>query len=661
MSASGQRVANEPGRSISHHGRLARPGLSSRKPRPSRHSPSPAVTAGREPACPSPPAAAHLQDLLGLSEEGLPTVLDADPLAVTPGDLEQAGFPSCSRRRRSARRPRSAARPLDLLLAPGAFEDALATLAQRLHPAILKPAMTLVSSPLPLALRASTLRRSSGPRPSGRVTWRCARRDLRVLTWAEYTERVERIAAGLQALGVERGDTVALMLLNRPEFHRVDAAAPHAGAIPFSVYNTLRSSRRTRSSTTCGRSCRSPSARRRRWVAAAARAQPTLRHVVPHRRPRAQRDVARGSASRNAAARAFDLRAAGRRTPTTWPTLVYTSGTGAEGRGVSPTPTCSPRPAPPRSASRSQRRLDRLLPAAAHIVDRWQSHYHGSLGLGCTVTCVADPRQVLAVLPDARPTLVRAASPACGESSRARIFTTWGARPSRSGSRSGSATCAGSRAARRPSRPRARVLGPPAPRRRDLGRPAGPGLEPTARDRDGTCGLPVRAWSCASRPTASCSSAARWSCAATTGSSSAPGARSPRTAGCGRATSPRWTRTATSPSSRPQEGHHHLLGGQATWPCGIERTLAGGDPRIAAVVVMIRIRRPYSIALVVLEPKADDDPEVRRGGRARSPRQPAARARRAGEALDDPPGPRRRRRDHRDGQAAARRDRGEVC
>lgn len=43
--------------------------------------------------------------------------------------------------------------------------------------------------------------------------------DAFVLTWRQYAERVRRTAAGLAALGVRRGDTVALMLTNRPEFY----------------------------------------------------------------------------------------------------------------------------------------------------------------------------------------------------------------------------------------------------------------------------------------------------------------------------------------------------------------------------------------------------------------------------------------------------------
>jgi long-chain acyl-CoA synthetase len=58
------------------------------------------------------------------------------------------------------------------------------------------------------------------------------------ITWAEYAEKVEKTAAGLAGLGLGRGDTIAIMLSNRPEFHWVDAAAMHLGATPFSVYNT---------------------------------------------------------------------------------------------------------------------------------------------------------------------------------------------------------------------------------------------------------------------------------------------------------------------------------------------------------------------------------------------------------------------------------------
>ncbi|WP_330181082.1 AMP-dependent synthetase/ligase [Nocardia sp. NBC_01503] len=58
------------------------------------------------------------------------------------------------------------------------------------------------------------------------------------ITWREYGERVRSIAAGLAKLGIGHGDTVAIMLTNRPEFHLCDTAILHTGATPFSVYNT---------------------------------------------------------------------------------------------------------------------------------------------------------------------------------------------------------------------------------------------------------------------------------------------------------------------------------------------------------------------------------------------------------------------------------------
>ncbi|MFB7723681.1 fatty acid--CoA ligase FadD11 [Nocardia sp. NPDC056100] len=59
------------------------------------------------------------------------------------------------------------------------------------------------------------------------------------LTWGEYAAQVRAVAGGLAALGVGRGDTVALMMANRVEFYPLEVGAQHAGATSFSVYNTL--------------------------------------------------------------------------------------------------------------------------------------------------------------------------------------------------------------------------------------------------------------------------------------------------------------------------------------------------------------------------------------------------------------------------------------
>src|SRR3712207_57775 len=62
-------------------------------------------------------------------------------------------------------------------------------------------------------------------------------REVRI-SWNELRDRVARIAGGLRHLGVGKGDTVALMMNNRPEFIPVDLAAVSLGAVPFSIYQT---------------------------------------------------------------------------------------------------------------------------------------------------------------------------------------------------------------------------------------------------------------------------------------------------------------------------------------------------------------------------------------------------------------------------------------
>ncbi len=62
--------------------------------------------------------------------------------------------------------------------------------------------------------------------------------DSYSISWNELRERVHRIAGGLAKLGVKKGDTVALMLNNRPEFIPCDLAAVSLGGIPFSIYQT---------------------------------------------------------------------------------------------------------------------------------------------------------------------------------------------------------------------------------------------------------------------------------------------------------------------------------------------------------------------------------------------------------------------------------------
>jgi long-subunit acyl-CoA synthetase (AMP-forming) len=87
-------------------------------------------------------------------------------------------------------------------------------------------------------------------------------------------------------------------------------------------------------------------------------------------------------------------------------TLIYTSGTTGPPKGVQLTHA---------SLLAEMRAMHERLPAApggraisflpsAHIADRWSNHYQSSIGLGFTLTCVADPRTIATHLPEVRPT-----------------------------------------------------------------------------------------------------------------------------------------------------------------------------------------------------------------------------------------------------------------
>lgn len=57
-------------------------------------------------------------------------------------------------------------------------------------------------------------------------------------TRREYAEKAARLASAFSALGVRPGDTVALLIGNRPEWQLSDLAALLVGAAPFSLYVT---------------------------------------------------------------------------------------------------------------------------------------------------------------------------------------------------------------------------------------------------------------------------------------------------------------------------------------------------------------------------------------------------------------------------------------
>ena len=228
------------------------------------------------------------------------------------------------------------------------------------------------------------------------------------ITWAEYAQRVQRIAAGLAALGVAKGDTVGIMLVNRPEFHLVDTAAMHLGAIPFSIYNT---SSPEQIAALCANAGNRVVVTERAFapVIEQALGETATGHViVVEPEPGDQSQMISLDQLESMGVNDFDLAAARAAVqPSDTAVLVYTSGTTGPSKGVELTHTnlmTQVRVTYERFSPAPGGRIISFLPSA-HLADRWGSHYLASIGLGFTVTCVADATTVVDHLPTVRPTL----------------------------------------------------------------------------------------------------------------------------------------------------------------------------------------------------------------------------------------------------------------
>jgi long-chain acyl-CoA synthetase len=222
------------------------------------------------------------------------------------------------------------------------------------------------------------------------------------LTWSQYAAKVRDIAAGLATLGVRRGDAIALVLTNRPEFHLVDTAAQHLGAVPFSCYHSA-----------------SPEQIGYLLSASGARVAITERRLagllpsdpVSPVRHRVLVDGEPGDLTLDSLAAfgepGFDLsRAAAEVNPEDLLTLVYTSGTTGPPKGVEITHAAMVamcRASAELIGIRAGDRLISFLPSA-HIADRWANQYLHSWA-GTEVTTLDDPREILGALLDVRPTL----------------------------------------------------------------------------------------------------------------------------------------------------------------------------------------------------------------------------------------------------------------
>ncbi|WP_263166795.1 AMP-dependent synthetase/ligase [Streptomyces sp. SCSIO ZS0520] len=225
-------------------------------------------------------------------------------------------------------------------------------------------------------------------------------------TWAEYDRRVRELAAGFAALGVGRGDTVALMLGNGPDFHLVDAALFHLGAVPFSVYNTSTPEQIAHVLANADNAvavCEEAFLPRLRAAAA-----DRLRHLVcTDGQPDGARTLAEVAAAGDPG---FDFDAVWRRVGRQDVlTLIYTSGTTGPPKGVELThgnilTNLGSLANLPELADRVVGgRLVSYLPDA-HLANRYFAHYLAMI-TASSVTTVRDIRTVIEVLRAVHPTV----------------------------------------------------------------------------------------------------------------------------------------------------------------------------------------------------------------------------------------------------------------
>jgi long-chain acyl-CoA synthetase len=223
------------------------------------------------------------------------------------------------------------------------------------------------------------------------------------LTWSELLERVQAAAGGLAKLGVKRGDTVALMLGNRPEFHIVDLAATTLGATPFSIYLTYPPDE---IEYLCADAACRVAIVEQAHLAAMLTVRdrlPELEHVIvvdgePPAGLSSLAELERSNPGFDAAAAAAQVR------PEDVVTLIYTSGTTGHPKGVQLTHHAimvSTRTIESIIAFAPGSRVISWLPAA-HVAERTAHHYIPIVYAG-TVTCCPDPREVLSYLPRVRP------------------------------------------------------------------------------------------------------------------------------------------------------------------------------------------------------------------------------------------------------------------
>jgi long-chain acyl-CoA synthetase len=224
------------------------------------------------------------------------------------------------------------------------------------------------------------------------------------LTWEQLRDRVDALAGGLAGLGVRRGDAVALMLGNRPEFHVADLAVMTLGATPFSIYLTFTPAQIAFVVGDAGAKVAIVEEAYLETFRAASADLPDLETVIVLEGARGDGTVAWDDVE--GADPDFDAEPHWRAAePEDVLTLIYTSGTTGPPKGVqlvhrnimSVAKVAESIVQFPEGS-----RVISWLPAA-HIAER-NAHHYLPIVFAMTVTTCPNPREIVAYLPAVKPT-----------------------------------------------------------------------------------------------------------------------------------------------------------------------------------------------------------------------------------------------------------------
>ena len=223
------------------------------------------------------------------------------------------------------------------------------------------------------------------------------------LTWGELRGRVDALAGGLSGLGVGRGDSVALMLVNRPEFHLCDLAVMMCGGAGFSIYQTYTPEQIAFVVGDAGARVLICEQAFLPVVLEARKELPDLEHVIviDGDAPQGCRSLADVEGSNPG----FDVEASvGAIAADDVLTLIYTSGTTGPPKGVMLAHANLIAAVEGIEALIQFPHGGRVISwlPAAHIAER-AAHHYLPIVYGLQITCCPNPREVLSYLPAVQP------------------------------------------------------------------------------------------------------------------------------------------------------------------------------------------------------------------------------------------------------------------